>query len=547
MNNQPTANIIITNAHVYTVDDTNPHAEAVAIQGNSIIYVGSAAEAMSYRADNTRVINGEGRTLLPGFIDSHYHLQWGSATLYGAQLNGVSSMDELTAVLRAWMDEHPDAPWVVGEGAPYTLPTPDQPMTRDVLDAIVDDRPLVLMAFDQHSMFANTAALREAGILQGASEPMSNGEIPLSEDGLATGELYEMDAMAYIRRAMPEQDLTQSVETLKKGLALSASYGITSVHNMDGDIEQARLYAHMEQQGELSLRVYIPFWVKPYMNIERMVGETTAMQTLLTDEYGCEKVRGGVVKFFMDGVYESHTAVTLDGYPDQPDNFGEPIWDAETFAEFASEADRRGYQIAVHACGNGAVRRVLDGYANAKQRNGSRDSRHRVEHIEVIHPDDVPRFAKLGVTASMQPLHSPLEAGQTGDVWLSRIHPHNYDNAFAWRTLRNANAHIAFGSDWPVVTNSPFIGLHAALNRQPWAEGTNSHNQTLAEAIYGYTKGAAYTEFQEDVKGQIKVGTLADLVLLSRDIFAMSEAELRTELAAVEAVLTICDGEVVYE
>jgi len=275
---------------------------------------------------------------------------------------------------------------------------------------------LVLVAYDQHSMFVNTAALEAAGILHGVAESLPNGDVVMGDDGLATGELYEMDAMDLIRRAMPEPDFQQSVAILKEGLAQAAAYGITSVHNMDGDLEQAQLYAHLEAQDELSLRVYMPFWVKPEMSLKEMVqGATT-----LRDQYQSDMLRGGAVKFFIDGVFESHTAVVLEGYPDQPNNYGEPIWDTARFAEFATTADRLGFQIAVHACGDGAVRRVLDGYETAQRANNSGANRHRVEHIELIHLDDAPRFAQLGVTASMQPVHAPVEENEP-DVWQNRV------------------------------------------------------------------------------------------------------------------------------
>ena len=532
------ADIVIQNAGVYTVDGANPVASAVAIQGKQLVFVGDGTGVRQFIGDTTRVIDGQRQTLLPGLIDAHYHLLWGSVTLYGAQLYKVDSLEALSMALREWADENPDAPFVIGEGMTYSVPDHATPLTRHHLDAIIQDRPIVLTAYDQHSCFANTMALEAAGILHGAQEPMLNGEVVMGNDGLATGELYEMDAMAAIKSALPEPTFEQQIESLKQGLALAASYGITSVHNMDGDVEQAAFYAHLENEDELTLRVYIPFWVKPEMDEATMVEQVSIMR----ERYSRDMVRSGAVKFFIDGVYELQTAVSVNGFADKPAEFGEPIWSAKRFAQFATRADSMGLQIAVHACGDGGVRRVLDGYEAVQQANGVRDSRHRIEHIELIQMEDVPRFAELGVVASMQPLHSPV-GEYSPDVWLSRVRPEEYEQAFAWRTLRDAGAKMAFGSDWPVVTCDPYLSMWAALCRKPGQPGRNPHTQTLEETIRAYTTDAAWTEFQEDVKGQIKVGMLADLVLLSEDIFAIDPENLKD----VSAEITICNGRIVFD
>ena len=531
-----TPSLLIHNAKVYTVDDPNPTAEAVVVRGNKIIFVGSNEEAKQQVIDDCRVVDANGRSLLPGFIDSHFHLAWGSKTLLGAQLYEADSMERLKAIVQAWAKANPTQPWVLGNGLTYALPSADEPLTRHYLDKIESKRPLALTAFDMHSMFVNSKALEVMGLTHGTDQTLENGIIPVDEYGLATGELYEMDAMNFVHHAQPEPTFEQAIETTKLGLALCAKHGITSVHNMDGDIEQAQLYAAMADQEALTLRMYIPFWVKPGMTVSEM--EEAAIQ--MRDAHHSNMMRSNCVKFFMDGVYESYTAVTTDAYPDQPDNFGEPIWSAQEFAQFAVVADKLGLQIFVHACGDGAVQRVLDGYETARQINGSRDSRHRVEHIEMITTQDVARFNELGVIASMQPLHAPIMENSP-DIWPQRINPNRKNDAFAWRTLRDSGAKLAFGSDWPVVTLSPMLGIWGAVNRHPL--GDKSHAQTLAEAIQGYTKDAAYAEFQEEKKGQIKVGMWADLVLLSDDIFNVSPDALK----AIDVKMTICNGRVVYE
>lgn len=532
------ADLIFINAKVYTVDEDNPHAKAVAVRGNEIVFVGDEAGVSAYHGKNTRVIDGQGRTLLPGLIDSHFHLLFGSMGLGDVDVRGIKTLAEIKTAVSTYAAANPDLPWLMGQGMAYEVPSDDEPLTRHHLDAIEKERPLSLMAFDYHNVWANTAALEQAGLLHGGPELPGNAEIIMGDDGLALGELREPAAFEPLLERIPEPTAARRLELLKKGLAEAAAYGITSVHNMDGDREQAQLYADLEAVGDLSLRVYIPYSVTPETPFDALKIEAIRMR----DQFQGEMVRCNCVKFFMDGVFESHSALVLKDYPDQPGNFGEPIFEAEHFTAMATEADRLGMQIFVHACGDGAVQQVLNGYEQASQINGKRDSRHRVEHIELVAPEDVVRFAELDVIASMQPLHAPL-LEVAPDIWPSRVREEDWDRGFAWRTLRDAQARFAFGSDWPVVTQNPFWGLFAAVTRLPWAEGRIAHTITLAEAIKGYTKDAAYAEFQEGKKGQIKVGMWADLMLLSEDIFAIPPAELRN----LEAMVTVCNGRIVFE
>jgi predicted amidohydrolase YtcJ len=325
---------------------------------------------------------------------------------------------------------------------------------------------------------------------------------------------------------------------LRRGLAEAAKMGVTSVHNMDGDMEQLTLYSSLENRDELILRVYCPYSVKPDTLPEALT-EAVAMRRA----FQSDMVRGGCVKFFMDGVIETYTGLLLDDYAGLPGSCGGSLFSAEHFNSMAAEADRLGLQIFVHATGDGAVRRALDGFEAAQRQNGRRDSRHRIEHIELIHPEDVPRFVELGVIASMQPAHVPLQTPDDPDVWPARVGLERWGRSFAWQTLRQAGARLAFGSDWPVAPQDPLLGLHAALNRRPWLPGLPEQRQTLADAIAAYTCDAAYAEFQEQSKGQLKAGMLADMVLLSTDLFATPA----DEIDRVHPVLTICDGRIVYE
>jgi predicted amidohydrolase YtcJ len=532
------ADLIIAPARVYTLDPDNPQAEAVAIRGRHIVFVGSVADATAWRGPGTRLIDGQGCTLLPGFIDSHFHLLLGSIELADMQLSEVTSLGHLAASVHLFDGDHPDEPWLVGRGLRYSLVPDHQSLTRQQLDAIIADRPLLLFSYDVHTAWANTEALRRANILTGGEPGGPNSEIVRAADGLATGELREPGAYELVFKLIPLPDDLKKRAMLQRGLAQAAKVGVTSIHNMDGDMAQLLLYAALEDTGELTLRVYCPYNVTPDTPPESLA-EAVAMR----QAFQSNMVRSGCVKFFMDGVIETYTGLLLDDYTGQPGNHGGALFSAEHFTQVATEADRLGLQIFVHATGDGAVRRALDGFEAAQRSNGRRDSRHRIEHIELIHLDDLPRFAELGVIASMQPAHVPLQTPDDPDVWPARVGPERWGRSFAWQALRQAGARLAFGSDWPVAPPDPILGLHAALNRRPWQPGLPDQRQTLADALAGYTRDAAYAEFQEHAKGQLKVGMLADMVLLSADIFARPPEEIDR----VQPVMTVCNGRIVYE
>jgi predicted amidohydrolase YtcJ len=284
------------------------------------------------------------------------------------------------------------------------------------------------------------------------------------------------------------------------------------------------------------MRVYVPFLVYPEMKPD-VLSEAVEMRAASSN-----KVRGGLVKFFMDGVIESYTGLLLDDYEGRPGWRGTAQFEPEHFTELALEADKLGLQIAVHCTGDGAVRRVLDSYEIVRKHNGPRDSRHRIEHIELVGEADVPRFAELGVVAAMQTAHSPMEVGSI-DPWPVRVGPKRYRRSFAWQTLREAGAHLSFGSDWTVASMNPMTGIYAALNRVPWQDGDPDQSQTLTDTLLGYTRNAAYAEHMDHEKGILKTGYLADVVMLSEDIFQTP----KEEVMRVKSALTICDGEITYE
>jgi predicted amidohydrolase YtcJ len=527
----PSADVIIENAKIFTSDESNPYAQAVAVKRNRIVYVGTNEGVEAFKDQSTRVIDGQGHTLTAGFIDTHVHLLWGSIWMGSAQLQEVRTKEDLKNVLLDYANENKTNPWVVGRGIRYSIVS-----TRQELDEILADRPVYIGAFDGHTGWANTKALEMAGILHDDNRQMANGIIVRDENGTATGELREGDAMRAVMDLVPVPDSNRKRELLRLAIQRFNATGITSVHNMNGDMDELMAYAALEDAGEMNMRVYVPYHVKPEAT-EEMLSEAAEMAKVQMDY-----VRGGAAKFFMDGVWESYTAFNVDPYADDPDVKVEPIFSLEHFTRMASLCDRMGLQIAVHCCGDGAVRQALDGYEAIQKINGKRDSRHRVEHIEVCQPSDMPRFRELGVIASMQTSHAPFSL-EEDVVWTKRTGPQRWPISFPWRDLKNAGAHLSLGSDWTVAPFDPMINIYVALNRRKWSPDDPDQRLTLEECILGYTRDAAYTEFMEHQKGQVKEGYLADLVLFSHDLFEVPPEEITT----AKAVMTMVDGRIVFE
>jgi predicted amidohydrolase YtcJ len=551
------ADMIIFNASVLTMDASKPRAEAVAIVGNTILEVGRSKDILELKTRKSKMIDAKGATVLPGFIESHMHLFGGAAELANLNLTGAFGFDSLAKALRKFAGDHPEKSLLVGNQADYTIMGEGVGLTRQHLDQIVLDRPVLLFSPDHHTAWTNTIGLERAGILHGRALGAGN-EIVMGADGTATGELREWEAIGpvialntsinnshlgldtggdptpYPSPAQFEIDLN----IVRHGLAHCAKHGITSFHNMDGNLYTLELLAALEQKGELTARAVVPFHFKNFMSLGALERAST-----MAAAYSSDKLKSGFVKLFMDGVVDSQTAVMLDDYPNKLGWRGEPLFSQQQFDEIAIEADRRGLQIAVHAIGDGAVRSVLDGYQAAQKKNGARDSRHRVEHIEVVHPADINRFAKLGVIASMQPPHPPGSQGLPLGPTLSNIGKAKWPYAYAWNSLRKAGAHLVFGTDWPVSDINPIRSVQSAMTRVPYAPGLESHAQTLEQALHSYTVEGAYAEFAEGRKGQLKKGMLADVVVLSDDLEMMAAEALHE----VVPRFTICDGRVVYQ
>lgn len=551
----PTADIIIENARVITMDPGRPHADAVALSGGEILAVGTRTDVSALAASATRRIDAGGASVLPGFIDSHIHLFLGGAQLDSLSLAGLTGFDAIAAVIRKRATAEPDTRVLIAEQAAYFMFGETTPITRHLLDRVLPDRPLALFASDHHTMWANTPALQAAGILHGYETPPGS-DVVMGADGLATGELLEFEAFAPITamtptggREMlgllghePKQPPTGAQraidrEMIRRALAHCASLGVTSFHNMDGNFYQLELLGEMEQAGELTVRGRVPFRMLPGRPLSDL-----AKAVEMRRRWSSDRLKADFVKIFMDGVIESKTAHMFEDYCGAPGERGSSFFEQEEFDAICIEADRLGFQIAVHAIGDAAVHRTLNGYEAAQHANGRRDSRHRIEHIETLAPADLPRFAALGVLASMQPTHAPGGAYPLEPI-VSMVGRERMRTAYAWETIRHTGARLVFSSDWPIASLDPLFGIKTAMTRIAAFDGAPDERQSLANSIAGFTADGAFTEFTEARKGVLRPGAMADLVILSGDI----EATEAADIDAMNVALTVCDGRITYE
>ena len=546
----PSADLILRGGRIYTVDREQPWAEAVAIRGDKFIAVGRNQEMDRLIDGNTVVVELDGRLVFPGVIDSHIHFLEGSLLLDRVQLGEAATLEEMKDIVRLFAEANPNASWIVGHGWNYTYVDGGRLPTRHDLDEVVPDRPVFLMAYDSHTAWVNSKALAAAGIDR-QSKPLGPGEIARDpETGEPTGALKEEGAIQLVRRVIPRPPREQLLAALRKGIAYAHRFGVTSIHSAGGipavadaegylDDDALDLFAELEQRGELMLRVYSAMTVQSTTTDE----ELDRFAELAARHRG-PWLKAGAVKIFMDGVIESHTAAMLEPYANNPEESGAPNYTQAEINELISNLDERGFQIFTHASGDRAVRMVLSAYEEAAGKHPESRRRHRIEHVEVVSEADIPRFAELGVIAAMQPHHAtPDILG----VWSKGVGRERIERAFAWKSLRDAGARVVHGSDWAVVTIDPLVGLHTAVTRQdlddrPEGGWVPDQKLTLEDAISGYTLDAAFASFEEVVKGSIEVGKLADLAVLSQDLFKVPHRKI----AKTEVMMTVVGGRAVY-
>lgn len=544
--------LVILNGKLITFD--GPDAEALAITGGIITAVGTTSEIRAI-AGSARVIDAGGCTVLPGFIDSHVHFFGGSAHLDKLDLTDVQGADALKSAARAYAATRPADEMISGVACDYYLIDGCAP-TRHDLDAALPDRPFLALAADHHTAWANTKALEMAGLLHGA--PMPEGsEVIMGTDGTATGELRETGAfgpvmalsklggrelMGYITGADPIPAPTTDQRAADKavmaeGMRHCASHGITTLHNMDGNFYQAELLSEMADDGTLLCRIEVPMHLKNTDSLNRLQ-EASEMRRRFTGDW----VWSNRVKMFMDGVIDSRTAFMLENYPGT-DSRSDPLFPPDHFAEACRRIDAENLQIAVHAIGDGAVCATLDGYEAARQANGPRDARHRIEHIETIHPDDLPRLAELGAVPSIQPLHSPagglFPPYAPGDL----LHAHQIPYAFAHRKLRDTGVPMCYSTDWSVVPVDVMPSVKASVHHPEMPPEWSDQSLSLRETLACYIPNNAWVEFNETRKGKLSPGMMADVVVMDRDLEALDPIDLDKARAAI----TICGGRMTWE
>ncbi|KUP91625.1 amidohydrolase [Tritonibacter horizontis] len=553
----PTApDTVILNGRLITFDPDRPFADALAIGNGQIVAVGTTAEIRELVGAATRVIDAAGGTVLPGFIDSHVHLFGGSVELSCLDLAKVRGETQLTEVVRAWADKHPDDQIVFAVQADYAILGAGKKTTRQALDRVLPDRPFAMYAPDHHTVWANTAALEATGLLHGA-EVDAGAQVVMGADGTATGELQEPSAYAPVLRLtrhagrdmmglvtgadpVPSASLAERARdkaAIADGLKHCASHGITSLHNMDGNFYQLELLSEMEAEGTLLCRTEVPFHYKNTDPLARFAEAEEMRRRFNSDMVWCNRV-----KMFMDGVVESGTALMLEPYPGT-DHIGDAVFEAEHFNQACITADAMGLQIATHAIGDLAVRRTLDGYEAAQQANGVRDSRHRIEHIEVLHPDDLPRFKALGVVASIQPGHAPFGGYFPPEGVGVMLHDHQIPLSYAWSDIRSSGARVIFSTDWPVIPVDVMPTIKAAVAPTQLGAPWPDQAQSLMDTLESYTAGNAWVEFNESRKGQLKPGMMADVVVMDHNLETMDPNLLDQARAAV----TLCGGRITWE
>lgn len=551
-----TADLIVLNGRLISFDDDRPSASALAIKDGVIIAVGETSEIKELATSSTRVIDAAGGSVLPGFIDSHVHLFTGSVELDYLDLYGVQGLDQLKQVVGPYSAHCPDDDVLFAVQADYALMGPERQTTRQDLDAVMPDRPFAVFAPDHHTMWANTKALELAGLLNGKDVDQGS-EVVMGRDGKATGELREPAAygpvlaltrfggrelMGMTHGADPSPPATLQQRALDKaaiakGLEHCASYGITGLHNMDGNFYQLELLSELEAEGKLLCRTEVPFHYKNFDTIDRFEEAVEMRRRYQGDWVWCNRV-----KMFVDGVVESSTAMMLEPYPGL-ETYGDPVFTEEAFKEACLKADELGFQISVHAIGDAAIRMTLDAYELARKTNGARDSRHRVEHIEVLHPDDLHRFADLGVVASIQPGHAPFGGVFPPDGLMKMLHPHQVPTAFAWQDIRNTGARVVFSTDWPIIPIDVMTNVKAAVAPKRLPAPWRDQRQSLMDTLESYTAGNAWVEFHEDRKGKLAPGMMADVVVMSHDLAAMDPEALDQ----AQAMTTIAGGRVTFQ
>jgi predicted amidohydrolase YtcJ len=537
---KPTADLIITNAKVWTVDKAHPRAQAVAVLGDRIIAVGSNGDVEVLRGHDTKVIDGGGKLLLPGFNDAHVHFVGGGLQLDSVQLNDATSTEEFVRRIAEQAKKTPKGEWIQGGDWDETKWHPSSLPTKELVDPVTPDNPVFLGRYDGHSALANSAALRLAGITSKTPDP-PGGSIVRDAQGNPTGDLKDA-AKDIVLKVIPPLSHDQRLRAMRRALEYAASLGVTSVQHMNDDESDSfadiGAYGELLQNGELTTRVYVAPAISDWQNLAK-IG--------IRHAFGSSFLRTGALKGFADGSLGSGTAYLFDPYSDEPRNSGllrNQMQPLSQMRDWMMQADAASLQICTHAIGDRAISMILDLYTEVATAHPGMERRFRIEHAQHMAEKDFARFAQLGVIASVQP-YQAIDDGRWAEA---RIGHDRASRTYAFRTFLNHGVHLAFGTDWDVAPLNPILTIYAAVTRAT-LDGKNPNGWfpeqklSVAEAVEAYTMGSAFAEFQEKEKGSITPGKLADMVLLSDDIFSIDPAKIRD----VKVLKTIVGGKLVWD
>jgi hypothetical protein len=536
------AQLALTNGAIYTVDGARSWAQAVAIRDGRIVYVGTDKGVQDHIGPETKVIDLDGRMVLPGFQDVHVHPISAGIEANACNLNGLDGIDAYVAAIKKYADEHPDEPWITGGGWLMSAFGPGGMARRELIDAVVPGRPVMLSSTDGHTVWVNTRALEIAGITKETPDP-PDGRIDRDpKTGEAIGSLQE-GAGSLIASKMPPTTDEKREAGLRYAIKHLNGFGITAVQDASVNEDDLKAYRKLDEAGDLSLRVVGSIWWERDKGVEQIEGIKR-----LRSEYTKGRVDAGTVKIMQDGVIENYTAVVLEPYilAGEKNVYGIPMVEPEKLKQAVTQLDAQGFQVHFHAIGDGAIRQALDAVEAARKANGDLGHRHHISHLQLIHPDDVPRFRELGVVANFQPLWAYADEYIT-ELTLPFMTRERAQWLYPIGSVQKSGAVVAFGSDWSVSSANPFEEMETAITRlgalgdttEPLLPGESI---ALPEAIAAFTINAAYTNRIEKDTGSIEVGKLADLIVLDRNLFEIPPADM----SDTKALVTLLEGEAVH-
>lgn len=532
---QAQPDLLLIDGKIWTVNPAQKEAQAVALQGNRIVAVGSNDEILKWKGPSSKVIDLHGQRVLPGFNDAHVHFYAGGSNLAGVQLRSLKSQEAFRDAIATFSKTIPAGQWILGGNWDHENWTPAKLPTRQLIDPVTPDRPVFVSRLDGHMALANSVALKLAGVDRNTKD-VPGGVIVRDENGDPTGILKDA-AQGLVERVIPPPTEDQIVRAIRAAQQYAAANGVTSVQDMSAAPNIFRVYQTMLHKGDLHVRVS---GHQPLMTWKRL-----ADVGLLTD-FGNPFLHIGGLKGFADGSLGSTTALLFAPYLDSPNTSGIPSAELAHPDEMLyniEHADAAGLQVAIHAIGDKANHIILGFYEQTEKLNGPRDRRFRIEHAQHLIAADIPRFGQLHIIASMQPYHL-MDDGRWAE---KRIGPERAKTSYAYRSLLDTGAILAFGSDWPVAPMVPIQGIYGAVTRRT-LDGKHPNGWvpeqkiTVEEAVRAYTMGAAYASFEDGIKGSIEPGKLADLVVLSDDIFTIDP----TRICDTRVLATILDGKIIY-